>query len=542
MRRALLALGASLLSAACGGGEGLPILPLTARPSTTLQAVWEPLLPPQATLEAIADGSLTVWDHAAFAAAGLGVRLGPGRPWRERAELAPDFVPGQPAERRSLAYFWQAADPQLIDEESPIRFEAFGPLYRPNGHLSPQVWDAHVQTARRLSRRSGRPFDFALLAGDLTDGAQRNELDWTLGILAGGPIDPDSGLDDDPVPGPGNDFNDPFFAPGLGVPWYAAIGNHDGMYNGGFAPITDELREAARGAELYDFPIFPNAFCDGGHPDAALSSRGRTPPDPARIPLRRPEWIQAVRQAGGRGFTRANEEEDRAYFSAHPLGPERPLRLLVLDTLHAHPQGIGEGSAGYLDEVQLAWLAEELDAARAAGELVLAMSHHRPEDLSRESPVTAEELRAVLASSEELVLHLTGHGHADVSRLVHPAEGPGGHWQLMLASPVDFPMQSRVFELVDEANGFLSIYATNLDHNSPEGSLAHRARGLAAAKAVFLARTAGVDLAAAWRADLESQNLLLRARLPDQVRARLAEHDWPARIESEETLRSLPTL
>ena len=312
------------------------------------------------------------------------------------------------------------------------------------------------------------------------------------------------------------------------------------MYNGGFAPITDELRAAAQGAELYDFPIFPNASCDGADPDARLITRGRTPPDATRVPLTRPEWIEALRAAGGQGLPADAAAADRAYYSAHPLGEDRPLRLVVLDTLHAHPAGIGEGSAGHVDEAQLAWLMQELDAARAARELVIAMSHHRPEDLSRESPVTADALRAVLASSQELVLHLTGHGHADVRRLVLPAEGPGGHWQLMLAAPIDFPMQSRALELVDEGNGFLSIYATNLDHDAPVGSLAHRARELAAAKAVFLARTAGVELAEAWQADLESQNLLLRARLPEGVRARLAELDWPARVESEETLAALP--
>ncbi|HOX43801.1 MAG TPA: metallophosphoesterase [Myxococcota bacterium] len=531
-----------LLSAGCGGGDGPPVLPLTATPGTTLQAIWEPLAPPPGTLADMDSGALTLHDHAAFAAAGLGVRLGPGLPWQERRELAPDFAPGAPGARRSLAYLWQAADPQVIDEESPIRLEAFDILYRPNGHLSPQVWDAHVQTARRLSRRSGRPFDFALLAGDLTDGAQRNELAWTLGVLAGGDVDPDSGRDDDPVPGAGNDFNDPFHAPGLGRPWYPALGNHDANYNGGFDRVTEGLRAAAAGGEIYDFPLFPNGFCDGADPDAALVTEGRTPPDPDRIPLRRAEVLAALQDAPGsppgHGLSPADAAAGRGYYSAHPLG-DRPLRLLVLDTLNDLPEQIGEGSQGWCDEAQFAWLENELDAARAAGELVLVLSHHRPEDFAERSPVSGATLAEALAARAEVVLHLTGHGHADVARLVQPASGTGGHWQLMAASPVDFPQQSRIVELVDEGNGFLSIYVTNLDHDAPEGSLAHRARELAAAKLYFTQAAGGQDVADFWAAELQNQNLLLRLRLPEPVRASLARFDWPARVESEETLAAL---
>ena len=96
----ILALG--LLSMGCGGG-GLPVLPLTGEPTTTLQAVWEPLTPPAETLAAMDAGALSLHNHAAFAAAGLGVRLGPGRPWQERRELAPDFAPPAP---RALAGAW----------------------------------------------------------------------------------------------------------------------------------------------------------------------------------------------------------------------------------------------------------------------------------------------------------------------------------------------------------------------------------------------------------------------------------------------------
>ncbi|MFT4976446.1 MAG: hypothetical protein ACI8S6_002343, partial [Myxococcota bacterium] len=195
--------------------------PLTEAPYTTLQAAWQPLVPPAETVAAIEAGELRVTDLERFEEAGLGVVLVDGHPWLEDDTLAPGFTNG--GDRRSLLYIWQAADPQLIDEESPIRFEAFEAIYRPQGHLTTQVFDAHVATARRISEASGRPIDFAVIAGDLTDGGQENELGWFITTMAGGTIDPDSGADDDPVAGPGNDHSDLILAGGIGAPWYAAL-------------------------------------------------------------------------------------------------------------------------------------------------------------------------------------------------------------------------------------------------------------------------------------------------------------------------------
>lgn len=230
----------------------------------------------------------------------------------------------------------------------------------------------------------------------------------------------------------------------------------------------------------------------------------------------------------------------RGYYTTHPI-PGKPLRLVVLDSANSAPEGIGQGSEGWCDLEQGAWLEQELAAAAADHEVVVVLSHHRPEDFSGDSPVSGEQIRAVLAASPNVVLHLTGHGHANVKRLVppEPADGSGGYWQLMAASPVDFPLQSRIVELVDEGNGFLSIYVTNLDHNAPEGSLAHYARQLAAAKLAFGPGSDGQELDVYWQNQLQSQNILLRQALPTNVAEELGQNDWPARIESIETLQQL---
>ena len=110
--------------------------------------------------------------------------------------------------------------------------------------------------------------------------------------------------------------------------------------------------------------------------------------------------------------------------------------------------------------------------------------------------------------------------------------------RVMMASTIDFPMQSRIIELVDEGNGYLSIYVTNLGHNSPTDSLAHLGREQAAAAIAFPGFHAVSDIDGWWSEDVAGQNLLLRVPLDPDVAARLASETWSQTIESEDTLMS----
>lgn len=103
----------------------------------------------------------------------------------------------------------------------------------------------------------------------------------------------------------------------------------------------------------------------------------------------------------------------------------------------------------------------------------------------------------------------------------------------MLASTVDFPMQSRIYEFVYEGDGYLSIYATNLDHNAPSGSPADTARQYAAAHVFF----ENDEYSALWRDERPSRNMLLRVKLVDTLAAAVEDAGpWRNTIDSEASL------
>ncbi len=516
---------------------------LTASPYTALQQVWAPIEPPPAVRVAMDDGTFTVYQHTQYAANGLGATLQQGLPWIEHLELAPSF-PGEGAERKSLAYIWVLADPQIIDEESPIRMDGYAKVYRPHGQLTPQLIEAHVRTARRISDFSSRPFDFAIVAGDLTDTSQENELQWLITALNGGIIDPDSGVDDDPNPGPGNDYNDTFVSVGIDTPWYAALGNHDVLHVGGFGLIDAALRDAALADHLYTGTPFSKVwkgYVAGNTIDheVILDESVITPTDPSRLPLNETELLQTLHDAGGtpagHGLTQADVDSNKGYYSVYPI-PGKPIKMIVLDSTDATLASPGIAHEGSMDWVQYDWLEQELLLAAVADELVIVVTHHRLEDFHPQSEVPAATLETLLKDSENVILHLTGHGHEHAKSL-KTINGDDGYWELMTSSTIDFPLQSRAVELVDEGNGYLSIYVTNFDHNSAANTLADTARQIAAGRLAFGTTFFDGDTVAFWARDIQAQNLLLRVELSGSIGNKLASYnDWPRTVESVSTL------
>ena len=104
--------------------------------------------------------------------------------------------------------------------------------------LTPQMLDAALQTINLQHQQ--KPFDFGISLGDSANSAQHNELRWYIDIMDGQLVDPDSGVTDDPVTRPHNDYQDQFQVAGLNpsIKWYQVLGNHNHFFTGFLPPNT----------------------------------------------------------------------------------------------------------------------------------------------------------------------------------------------------------------------------------------------------------------------------------------------------------------
>ncbi|MBL9100843.1 MAG: metallophosphoesterase [Myxococcales bacterium] len=385
-----------------------------------------------------------------------------------------------------LARFVHLADTQLTDDESPARLVNFDQIedgaFRPQeAHLC-RMLDAAARTINRV--HVDAPVDFVLLGGDNVDNAQANELEWFMGILDGAPeVECDSAIDDDPVPGPGNDPKDRFTPVGLDVPWLWVTGNHDILRQGNW-PVADWMGEPTGSTAVA-------GTRDWSQPGGPIVT-GSVPSDPARTFLGEAEMLQRVAAGGdGHGITADALALGRAFYTFDVAGT--PLRLLIFDTAAATG-----GATGLVRQVDVdAILEPALQQAAADGKAVIVTSHHRADRLSDGNEqgigeefadaLTPDEFVALLGGHPHVLLHLAAHSH---TMHVQPRAPMGGHAYWEVASPAlaDFPSQMRLLEVWDQDNGFLSIRALAFDFVADDDPIADEGRALAVA-----------DYTTAWR-------------------------------------------
>jgi metallophosphoesterase (TIGR03767 family) len=401
--------------------------------------------------------------------------------------------------------------------------EAFGP------HVVDQAVRAVNRYGPSRIQSAGGPasLGFTLLTGDLADNAQVNEVRWAVRALDGGRVDPHSGERISarnpcgaPVgvvrrlnrrvaqrryagvrasardigsrwPGVLHQAQQPFVAEGLAVPWFSVRGNHDALPQGHFGPRVAQPRSTPTGCRK----VFPGARAASTFrlADVWTALRQRLPsarfvsPDPRRRFLRSPGEFRRLHgradESHGFGFTPARERRlSRGSALYYAWSPQPDLRFVALDTT-----ADAGGAGGHLDHPQYRWLTRELRRAGRRDQVVVVYAHHplemmdnlahdelagrfdrdprdsRPLHLGRTGPAN---LRALLMRNPHVVLYLSGHKHYDRVWPNFRRNGQG-FWQVITSALVGAPQEARLVELMDNADGTLSLFTTMLGHAAP---------------------------------------------------------------------------
>jgi metallophosphoesterase (TIGR03767 family) len=307
-----------------------------------------------------------------------------------------------------------------------------------------------------------------------------------------------------------------FTADGLDVPSYIAFGNHDALVQGN-AAANAAFEQVATGCLK---PIGPVSNPENAsallssffNPVSLLSSLLTSPQntivvpgDPNRRFVSKKQYkdvFKAGSQADGHGFgliDPAQESASKGAAGYYAWSPQPEMRFIAMDTVAEAgtiltPTGKST-SDGNIDDPQFKWLRGQLEAATAAGQLVVIFSHHAPESLVADapdelappctlndthghdinpgcdldprlsSPIHLEaDAVGLLHEFPNVIAWVAGHSHDNVVDAFPDPNGQGGFWSIRVAAEADWPQQSRLLEVFDNHDGTLSIFGTILDH------------------------------------------------------------------------------
>jgi len=501
--------------------SGDPSYPIESRVYTTLDRTVLPVSVPSTS------PTIFPYEISNYSRYGYGVwQYGEGLDHKKRLDLMPPAYTNTSATNTAqLLNYFAMADIHITDKESPAQaiFDGYKggniAAYSPVMLTTTQVLDAAVQTVNALHKE--KPFDFGIILDDAINQNQYNELRWYIDVFDGKMIKPYSGVKEDPVPGPLNDYQDEYKAAGLNktISWYEVIGNHDQFWMGADVPnnylknilVGENILNA--GPSLGD-PAFLNergfymGSMDGRTPDGDVYGAGpvenfTAPPkvraaNPDRHALSRSEWMgeffNSSTSPKGHGFSLSNVLTGFASYSFEPKAGI-PIKIISLDdTMKDTLPNISTPYAlGSLDNERYDWLVQELDKGQAEGKLMIVASHVpiRDEPLNSPgalwttaSPVSEQQLVAKLHTYPNLILWMAGHLHKNtVTAFKSPDDSHPelGFWEVETSSLRDFPQQFRMFNIVRNSDNTVSIIITNVDPAVREGSFIAKSRSYAIA-------------------------------------------------------------
>ena len=486
-----------------------PGYPIDSKVFTTVDRTVVPV-PVPASSPSIAPDAITK-----FKEYGYGVwKFGPGLPYDKRLDLMPDGYNGAKNDAK-LLHFFTVSDIHLTDKESPAQAIYFGlkggiiSAYSAIMLYTTHVLDAAIQTVNEISKKN--KIDFGISLGDDANNTQYNELRWFIDVLDGKEINPDSGIKDDPIPGPLNDYQDVYKAGGLdkSIPWYQAMGNHDHFWMG-TNPPNDNLRQVYVGDEILQMG---NIFIPGGfhkkdfymgvldgstvygdvkcYGPVSTTTPIKVPADKNRRSLIRNEWIgeffNSTTEPKGHGFSKENAESGFANYSFEPKS-DLPLKMIMLDdTQNNDDIDAGGYGHGTLDKERYEWLISELDKGQSEGKLMIIAAHipigvEKPGSFIgwwENAYVTEENLIAKLNSYPNLIMWIAGHRHVNkvqAFKSPDPTKPELGFWQVETSSLREYPQQFRTFEILRNSDNTISILTTDVDPSVKEGSFAEISR------------------------------------------------------------------
>jgi metallophosphoesterase (TIGR03767 family) len=504
------------LGLALGAGSGRA----TASPAAQALAAAAPAPAPAAPAAALSKAGTTLQSVATPRGTGGYRRLTDGPGWKRvlRTDLAA-AKSGRDTSRTALACFVQLSDLHLTDVQSPLRTEFLRAAsvsgWRPQEALTVAGVASLIERVNGLHGGSatGAPIGFVMTTGDNTDNNSQLELEWFLTAMSGGRITPnsgdpkgyegvqDSGLklfwqpdaalrDADKQLGfprlPG--FLDAAIrevtSPGLTVPWYSTVGNHDMLSSGAYASgsfwadlaigsrklQTVSATEAAKLLKIIKGGKDPKGTAVQDAIRAHLPKARTVTADERRAPFTPHQYLAAhldPKHKGvgpvGHGYAAANLADDHLYYA---FTIAKGVIGISLDTTNR-----GGHYDGSLGTDQLRWLERTLNAHKDRH--VLVFSHHTSTSMGNLNPNPAQphekrhsgaELVALLKKHRNVLAWVNGHSHKNQ---ITPH---GSFWEVTTASHVDFPQLARVIELVDNHDGTLSLITTLVESTAPHST------------------------------------------------------------------------